>query len=167
MEQNNSWFAGIDRARRRWLGALVALGGLTALGRARAAGQESPRFPGDEPGHRLVYQFNRIDPDYQQHVIHSIGAVLRQYPDEVKLAVVCFGPGINLLAKSPRQPVAEEIRQHVASLAGYGVEFHACNVTLQSLGWSEKELVPFAKVVPSGAADLMELQEKRFAYVSW
>ncbi|HEY0720889.1 MAG TPA: DsrE family protein, partial [Gammaproteobacteria bacterium] len=77
------------------------------------------------------------------------------------------GPGIHILAKSPKRPVSKEISQRVASLVQYGVEFHACGNTMQSLGWTQDDLLPFAKVVEVGAADLMELQEQGYAYVSW
>jgi intracellular sulfur oxidation DsrE/DsrF family protein len=162
--------ARIDPTRRRVVASLVAGGGLAVfgIGRALAADQKDAlRFPGEDPGHKLVYQFNKSDADYQEHVISSVGAVLRQYGDDVKLVVVVFGPGVHILARNPKRPVSKEIRQRVASLAEYGVEFHACNNTLKSLGWTEKDLLPFAKVVESGAADLMELQEQGFAYVSW
>jgi intracellular sulfur oxidation DsrE/DsrF family protein len=170
-EKKSMW----ESARRRWLGLLVASGGAAALGGAGHAvaaveaveKEEDLRFPGEEPGHRLVYQFNEIDGDYQKQVLFSAGAVLRKYGDDVKVVVVCFGPGIHILAREPKRPVSDEIRQRVASLAEYGVEFHACNNTLKSLGWTEDDLLPFAKVVDSGAADLMELQEQGYAYISW
>jgi intracellular sulfur oxidation DsrE/DsrF family protein len=47
------------------------------------------------------------------------------------------------------------------------VEFHACANTMKSLGWTEEDLLPFAQVVDVGAADLMELQEQGYAYISW
>lgn len=162
---------GVDKVRRRILGGAVAGGGLFALGAASAArAQESGdglRFPGDPPEHKVVYQFNKADEDYQQHVLFSVGAMLRQYGDNVGIVVVCFGPGIHILAKKPKRPVAKEIQERVSSLSVYGVEFHACGNTLKSLEWTKEDLVPFAKVVEVGAADLMELQEQGYAYLSW
>ena len=166
-----NWLAGINQARRRWLGALVAAGGMAALGRTARAGaaatESEPHFPGEATRHRLAYQFNKADPDYHQHVLFSVGEMLRKYGDDVKVVVVCFGPGIHILAQFPQRPVAKEVEQRVASLAQYGVEFHACNNTMKSLGWTEDDLRPFARVVDVGAADLMELQEQGYAYISW
>jgi hypothetical protein len=125
------------------------------------------RFPGDEPQHKVVYQFNKVDPDYQQHVLFSVGEMVRKYGDNVSIVVTCFGPGIHILALKPQRPVSEEIRQRVSSLNEYGVKFHACGNTMKSLNWTEKDLVPFAQVVEVGAADMMELQEKGYAYISW
>ncbi len=159
----------VDKTRRRLLGGVVAGGGLAALGAgtARVEGAESLRFPGDPPEHKVAYQFNKVDPDYQGHVLFSVGAMVRKYGDNVGIVVVCFGPGLHILAKEPGRPVAKEIQQRVASLNQYGVAFHACGNTMKSLKWTADDLVPFAEVVEVGAADLMELQEQGYAYLSW
>ncbi len=162
------WAQGFSGGRRRWLGSLLAGGGMAALSATRkAAAAEELRFPGEDPEHKIVFQFNKADLGYQDHVIFSVGAVLRKYEDNVKIVVVAFAEGIHILAKKPGREVKEEIRQRISSLAQYGVEFHACGNTMKSLGWTEADLVPFAKYVEVGAADLMELQEKGYAYVSW
>lgn len=151
--------------RRRVLAAALAGAGATLMGGARA--EDELRFPGEDPSHKIVYQFNKADPGYQDHVIFSIGAVLRKYGDDVKIVVVAFAEGIHILGKKPGREVKEEVRQRVSSLAQYGVEFHACGNTMKSLGWTEADLLPFAQYVEVGAADLMELQEQGYAYISW
>lgn len=165
-----SWLSRFGRARRRLLGGLLAGAGVAAIGaNARAAEEEEEelRFPGDPPEHYIVYQFNKADLGYQDHVIFSVGEMLRKYGDNVKIVVVAFAEGIHILGKRPGREVKEEIQQRVSSLAQYGVEFHACGNTMKSLKWTEEELLPFAKVVEVGAADLMELQEQGYAYISW
>lgn len=161
--------AAADGVRRKVLAGLAALGGLVALpARAQDQGQgETLRFPGDPPENLVVYQFNKADADYHDHVIFSVGALLRQYGDNIKIVVTAIGPGIHILLKQPKRPVSKNIQEKVASLADYGVEFHACGNTLQSLNMTEKDLLPFAKLVEVGAADLMELQKKGYAYISW
>ncbi len=168
-ESNNnaSWLGRFDSARRRLLTGLLAGVGVSAASRLSVAEEEELRFPGDPPEHHVVYQFNKAELGYQDHVIFSIGAVLRKYGDNVKIVVVVFAEGIHILGKNPGREVKDEIRQRVSSLAKYGVEFHACGNTMKSLGWSEADLVPFAKVVEVGAADLMELQEQGYSYISW
>lgn len=158
--------AGVDKARRRLLGAALAGGGVAALGAASGARADED-FRLAPPKHKVVYQFNKADADYHQHVTFSAGEMLRKYGDDVKVVVVCFGPGIHVLAHFPQRPVSEDIQKRIESLAQYGVEFHACNNTMKSLGWTEDDLLPFAKVVDVGAADLMELQEQGYAYISW
>lgn len=159
--------AAADGVRRKFLAALAA-GGLMALpARAQEKGEETLRFPGDPPDNLVVYQFNKADPEYHDHVIFSVGAMLRQYGDNIRIVVTAIGPGIHILLKQPKRPVSKTIREKVASLADYGVEFHACGNTLKSLNMTEKDLLPFVKLVEVGAADLMELQKQGYAYISW
>ena len=164
---------GIDGMRRRLLGGALAGIGVAALGSKHASAQENNggveelRFPGDEPEHKVVYQFNKADLGYQDHVIFSVGEMLRKYGDNVKIVVVAFAEGIHILGKHPGREVKEEIRQRISSLAHYGVEFHACGNTMKSLKWTEEDLVDFAQMVQVGAADLMELQEQGYSYISW
>lgn len=164
---------GIDGMRRRLLGGALAGVGVAALGSSRASAQEESdgvedlHFPGDEPAHKVVYQFNKADLGYQDHVIFSVGEMLRKYGDNIKIVVVAFAEGIHILGKNPGREVKDEIRQRISSLAHYGVEFHACGNTMTGLKWTEKDLVDFAQVVQVGAADLMELQEQGYSYISW
>ena len=172
MSELKSWLGRVDGGRRRLLGGLLAAAGVAAVATKSSAQEnegeeEELRFPGDPPDHYVVYQFNRAELGYQDHVIFSVGEMLRKYGDNVKIVVVAFAEGIHILGKRPGREVKEEIRQRVSSLAQYGVEFHACGNTMKSLKWTEEDLVPFAKVVDVGAADLMELQEQGYAYISW
>jgi intracellular sulfur oxidation DsrE/DsrF family protein len=171
-KKRESLLKGFDGMRRRLLGGALAGVGVAALGSKSASAQsaggvEELHFPGDEPEHKVVYQFNHADLGYQDHVIFSVGEMLRKYGDNIKIVVVAFAEGIHILGKHPGREVKEEIRQRVSSLAHYGVEFHACGNTMKSLNWTEEDLVDFAQVVQVGAADLMELQEQGYSYISW
>lgn len=163
------WAKGFDVTRRRLLGTLIAGGGLaaTAVVRQARAAADDLQFPGEGAAHKIAFQFNKADLGYQDHVIFSVGEIVRKYGDNAKVVVVAFAEGIHILAKRPLREVKQEIRERVSSLAQYGVEFHACRNTMNSLGWTDKDMVPFAKIVDVGAADLMELQEKGYAYISW
>ena len=162
-----------DTSRRRLLSRIALGGGIMMLG-ASAQAQEIKeenaddlRFPGDEPDHKIVFQLNQAGDEYHHHVLGSAGSMLKAYQDNVGIIVTCFGQGIHVLAKKPKRPVTAEIKSKVSSLDMYGVKFHACERTLNSLGWTEDDLVDFAEVVPVGAADLMTLQENGYAYMAW
>lgn len=161
------------RVRRRLLAALplVATGVLAAKAAddktPKAADDKTLRFPGDPPDHKVVYQFNQADAEYHEHVIFSVGQMVQKYGDNIRVVVTAIGPGIHILLQKPQRPVARLIREKVASLSDYGVEFHACGNTLKALKLGEKDVLPFAKTVEVGAADLMELQAQGFAYISW
>lgn len=173
----SKWFQqqGIDTSRRRLLGGLLASSGLVALSVSQPAKsqealkeeEEELRFPGDPPEHKIVYQFNKGDEATQNSILFSVGAMLRKWGDNIGIVVVAIGPGIHILAKNPKRPVSQEMREKISSLNEYGVEFHACGNTMKALKWTEKDMLPFAKVVEVGASDLMELQEEGYSYISW
>ncbi len=121
----------------------------------------------DESKHKIIYQCNKADPHYFSHVLFSVGELIRKHGDNVEVVVACFGPGIHLLGRKPGRPVALEHQKRAASLAAYGVSFHACKNTMESLSWNESDIVDFAKIVPIGVEDIMLLQEKGFTYFSW
>jgi len=165
-----------DSSRRSVLSKLLATGGAVALGatastaqahKLESDGEKEERFPGDPPEHFIVYQFNQSEAEYHQHVLGSVGAMIGKYEDNIDIVVACFAQGIHILAKNPARPVDDAIKEKVASLAGQGVKFHACGRTLQSMGWTEKDIHPFAKKVDVGVADVMELQEQNYVYFSW
>ncbi|WP_372656714.1 DsrE family protein [Hydrogenophaga sp.] len=157
--------------RRRWLGRLLALSTLPALGSGASAASSSAlplRLGADEAPHKIVYQLNRAEPEYQEAIFNSISAMLKKYVDDVAIAVVAWGPGIHLLAKTPQRPVPELMQQRARSMAqAYGVRFIACGNTMQSLGWTAADMLDFAQIEDVGAAAVMELQEKGYAYLAW
>lgn len=155
----------INRARRSVLKSIGLLGGLVAARQVQAHHTET--HLDDTTAHRIVYQCNKADPEYLQHILFSAGEMLRKYGDDIEIVIVAFGPGIHLVGKHPLRPIPLELQQRTSSLAQYGVAFHACGNTMKSLGWSDFDLLSFATVVPVGADDIMLLQEKGFAYISW
>ncbi|MCG6865782.1 MAG: DsrE family protein [Thiogranum sp.] len=155
-----------DTRRRRILQWLTATSGLGMISQRADAIAKDPALFG-EPSHKLVYQFNKADIDYMEHVLFSVGALLRKYGDDIHLVVTAIGPGIHILGKRPLRPVPEVVRQRVASLAAYGVSFHACGNTMKSLDWGKDDILDFAEIVEIGADDLMTLQEQGYSYISW
>jgi len=120
-----------------------------------------------EPAHKLVYQLNKADAEYIDHILFSAGAMLRRYSDDIQIVITLIGPGVHLTATTPERPIPKALRQRAASLAQYGVEFHVCGNTLKSLQWSADDIEDYATIVDIGADDLMRLQEQGFAYISW
>ena len=121
----------------------------------------------DVTKHRIVYQLNKADPEYINHILFSAGEMLRKYGDDIEIVIAAFGPGINLFGKHPVRPISPEAQQRVRSLASYGVQLHACGNTMKSLGWSKKDILDQATVVPIGVDDVMQLQEQGYSYISW
>ena len=154
-----------NRTRRLVLRTLGLLGGLFGA-RQATAHHTSTHFEDSSP-HNIVYQCNKADREYLEHILFSVGELVRKYGDDVQIVVTAFGPGLNLLGKHPVRPIPHELQQRASSLDQYGVAFHACHNTMKSLHWTEQDLLPFAEVVPIGADDIMLLQEQGFSYISW
>ncbi len=100
MKENRSAFD-LHATRRRFLSVLSTMGASLGLSTAKATSETpaisaSERFPGDPPENHVVYQLNRADPDYIEHILNSIAAMLGKYADNVAIAVVAFGPGIHV-----------------------------------------------------------------------
>ena len=171
----------MDTHKRGWLTGLLA--GVAALGTtlgassARAAsvagangsaGTNANTSANDEARHKLVYQVNHAEPEHLEHILNSVGAVLGQYGDDVSVAIVAFAAGLHLLGTRPERPIPEALRQRVRSMAThYGVQLYACGNTMKSLGWGPERIVPEAKIEEVGAATLMALQERGYAYIAW
>ncbi len=121
----------------------------------------------DDSQHKIVYQLNKADSEYIEHILFSAGEMLRKYGDDIHIVITTFGPGINLLGKQPVRRISALHRQRVQSLASYGVEFQICGNTMKSLGWTEQDIVEQAKIVPIGVDGLMQLQQQGYSYISW
>lgn len=132
-----------------------------------ASGDGELRFPGDPTEHNIVYQLNKSDQKYHEAILFSAGEMLRKYNDNVTIVITVFGPGIHVLGKKPLREVSDGVTQKIKSLADYGIKFHACGNTMDSLGWKKDDMHDFVEIVQVGAVDLMELQEKGYSYISW
>jgi len=156
-----------DSLPRRQLLTAVAAATAGAALPAAASAANSPA-PSDGLPHKVVYQINRHEPEYQEAILNSIGAMLKKYVDDVSIVVVVWGPGIHLLAKKPKRPVPKTHQQRVRGMSeSYGIEFIACGNTMHTLGWEKADMLDFARVEEVGAAAIMELQEKGYAYIAW
>ncbi|MEY5028685.1 MAG: hypothetical protein RLZ63_1000 [Pseudomonadota bacterium] len=155
----------MDNSKRQWLGHVAAAGAGSFMA-TPPAHATTPALDGAK--HKVVYQINKADPEYIEHILNSISAMLGKYVDDVQIAIVAFGPGIHLLATHPGRPMPDILRQRVRGLAdNYGAELVACGNTMKTIGWSAKDIIPQARIEEVGAAALMEMQERGWAYIAW
>lgn len=125
-------------------------------------------FPGDPAEHKVVFMWDKADPVYQHDILNSIQAMISFYGSDVQVAVVAIGPGIHVLAKHPKRKVKPIIYARVKSFAeDYHVRWIACGNTMKTIGWTDKDMRPFAEYAKVGAAALMVLQEQGYAYIAW
>ena len=160
----------MKKTKRRQFLSLLGMGGIglgsTALPLNKAHAHHTETHFEDKSAHRLVYQCNKADHDYIDHVLFSCGEMLRKYEDEIELVIAAFGPGLNLLAKRPKRAISQLQQQRVKSLSEYGVRLQACGNTMVSMNWTEKDIIDEAVIVPIGVDGIMQLQEQGFSYIS-
>jgi|GEM_PF-327803 len=155
-------------ASRRAVVALASLFG-AVLGRAARAAAPAGADPAGAGGansfaeHHLALQLSDAEPAKQKLLLSVANNMLRSFsPDIISIEVVTFGPGIALLhADSP-------LRDRVESLVAQGVRFDVCMNTVNT---AEREtgrklaLLPDARPVPAGVAQLIILAEQKYVVI--
>lgn len=86
--------------------------------------------------------------------------------DKARIVIVAHGPGIRFLVKGAEDGNGNLYEPDVFGLAGKGVEFKACAATLQVMDISPEKVLEEAKMVPSGAYEIVRLQtHEGYAYL--
>jgi intracellular sulfur oxidation DsrE/DsrF family protein len=135
----------------RWLTVFVV--SLTLASAARAA----------EPI-KVVYHLSEGIPQASR-AIGNIRNHLAADPS-AKIVVVTHGLGIDFLLEGATNQQDQPFAGAVADLANKGVEFRVCNNTLVARKIDPSKLVPEAKIVPSGVAEVAKLQAREgFVYL--
>jgi intracellular sulfur oxidation DsrE/DsrF family protein len=119
-----------------------------------------------QPPHRAVIQVTQNDPAVMNMALNNAENLTKYYRDkgeQIEIELVAYGPGLHML-RSDTSP----LKGRLAVLAMDNVTFSACGNTLNAQTKQEgKEitLVPEARIVPTGIARIIELQEQHWTYV--
>jgi intracellular sulfur oxidation DsrE/DsrF family protein len=95
----------------------------------------------------------------------NIEKYYQEMEEEVVIEIVTIGPGVNML-RSDASPVSDLIANLSKQIKH--ISFSACANTLHGMTEREGKAPPLleqAKIVPSGAVRLMELQEQGYTYL--
>ena len=115
-------------------------------------------------GTKVVYHVN----EGVQQASRAIGNIrnhLNADPKD-KIVVVTHGPGIDFLLEGAENMAGAKFTGAIAELAGRGVEFRVCNNTLVSRKINKDQVIQEAKIVPSGVAEVANLQAKeKYVYL--
>jgi len=142
---------------RRLRNALTVL--LFAVGAAMLA----PRIANAEPV-KVVYHMQE-GIDQATRGLANIRNHLRAEPD-TRIVVVALADGIRFLLRDAVQRNGRPFDEQVAALARQGVEFRVCNFTLTAHQVPAERLLPEAKLVTSGVAEIARLQAREgFVYL--
>lgn len=139
---------------RLLLAAMLAISG-PAL--AQTQGQTQERT-------KVVYHM--VDGiDQASRGLGNIRNHLRADP-QAKIVVVALGDGIKFLLNDARERNGKPFDAAVAALAEQGVEFRICNNTLTAHDVPVSQVVPTAKLVQAGVAEIARLQAREgFVYI--
>jgi intracellular sulfur oxidation DsrE/DsrF family protein len=147
--------------KNRLLGALWGILLTLAAGAALATHE-------DDKVHHLVIQVTENDAAVMNLALSNAVNVSQHYTefgDEVEIEIVAYGPGLAML-RDDISPVKARLKSMADSLTN--VTFTACGNTITTLEKAEGKpvpIVPQAKIVKTGVAHIMELQEKGWIYV--
>jgi intracellular sulfur oxidation DsrE/DsrF family protein len=97
--------------------------------------------------------------DQASRGLANIRNELRLEPN-THITVVALGDGIQFLLKGAKERNGKLFEPAVAALAEQGVEFRICNNTLTAHNVPLSDVLPQAKVVPAGVAEVVRLQAK-------
>ena len=121
-----------------------------------------------EKEHRLILQVNTNDAAAMNLALNNAMNVTQYYKqlgEKVKIEVITFGPGLNML-RDDTSPVKARIE--TMALSTPEVSFKACGNTQENMRKAENKdipIIPQAQVVKSGVVRVMELQEQGWTYV--
>ena len=83
-----------------------------------------------------------------------------------RIVVVTHGRGVDFLLKEAKTPGGTAFVTDIDELALRGVEFRVCRFTLERRSIDATRVVPDAKIVPSGVAEVARLQSREhYAYL--
>jgi intracellular sulfur oxidation DsrE/DsrF family protein len=122
--------------------------------------------------HQLAIQVDQNDPAAMNLALNNAKNVLEYYRDKgenIGVEIVAYGPGLNML-RADTSPVKERIAHMASAEATFPskIVFSACNNTLKGMEKREGRpvtLIPQARIVPSGAVRLMQLEEQGWSYI--
>jgi intracellular sulfur oxidation DsrE/DsrF family protein len=113
----------------------------------------------DKKKHKVVFQLTSSDTLVHKALIKQIRNVQAAAPN-TKIEVVCHNNGITFLQTAVSKQTAG-----VQELKKNGVDFVACENTMRERKIAREELAAECRTVPAGLVEIIDKQEKGWAYV--
>ncbi len=113
-----------------------------------------------EKVHHVVMQLNTADTAAWSSVLGNIKNFQKIWPGKVEVEVVVHGKALNFLVASKSHLVED-----IETLSKKGVQFSACENTMNKYGITKAMLLSSAKTVPSGVVELILKQEAGWGYL--
>ncbi len=116
-----------------------------------------------DPPIKVVYHVNE-GVQKAPAVLHNIANEL-DAESNTKIVVVAHGAGIDFLLKDAKDAKGNAFTPELETLGMRGVEFRVCNNTLTQRHIDKSRVVPDAKIVPSGVAEIAKLESQGYVYL--
>jgi intracellular sulfur oxidation DsrE/DsrF family protein len=135
--------------------------------RTKVAPSEAPHSNWNKT-HRVVIQVTQNDPAVMNMALNNAENLVTFYKDKgekIEIEFVAYGAGLNMV-RSDTSPVKERLTAISNSMKN--VTFTGCGNTLAKQSAQENKnitLVPEARLVPTGIARIVELEEQGWTYV--
>lgn len=117
---------------------------------------------------QVVIQVDENDPETMSMALNNVRNIYNYYDSQgtdVTIEVVTYGPGVTML-RNDISPMKEKIAELTRDFPD--LTLSACANTIKGIeatNAKKVELVPGARIVPSGAVRLLELQGEGYAYL--
>lgn len=114
----------------------------------------------DKVLHKIVFQLVTNDTLAWKGLMHNIKNLQEGWGENVAIAVVAHGPGIEFLMKkkTTQQTAIQWYKQQ-------GIEFIACQNTMTQKKITKDEIISEASYVVMGIGEIVERQEKGWSYI--
>lgn len=141
------------KSMNKMLGAL--LGGAMMLG---ALALPATGLAADKG--RLVVQVSDSNPATWNLALNNVKNVQKDLgKDNVDVEIVAYGPGIGMLKAD------SEVASRVGEAVDSGVKVVACENTMRGQKLSKDDMNAKIGYVPAGVVEIMQLQQKGYAYL--
>jgi len=118
--------------------------------------------------HRVVIQVTQNDPAVMNLALNNAENLAKYYKDKgekIDIEFVAYGAGLSMM-RSDTSPVKDRLAAIAAG--NKNITFSGCGNTLANQSKQEDKditLVPQARVVPTGIARIVELEEQGWSYI--
>lgn len=116
--------------------------------------------PKKEAAHKIIFQLSSGDSLVWKGLINNIKHIKEGWGDDVKMAVVAHGPGIEFLMKEKTTQ-----QKAIAKYKALGIEFIACENTMTNKKISKEAIISEATYVVMGIGEVVIRQEKGWSYI--
>lgn len=111
--------------------------------------------------HRVVFDVAVANPEAWKTALRNVANLRKALgAQDTQVEVVAYSKGLGLLLLTDK-----ELSAQIATLADGGVAFEACDNSLHARHEGPQDLLPKAKVVDSGVAEIVRREEQGWSYI--